>query len=135
MSVHNLESKMKKRFSHICINKESTHKVIEIGLKYNPDPWKKYGDTIDQIFDSIVFELGWDIRSQSPKELFGGLMYSFPSTIVLYTKMFDQRTRTYSDDVVECTLLYDPPGNLQSRNIFPETQSFYVEDNGNFFSR
>jgi len=124
-----------KHFTHICINTESSRKVIEIGLSHNPDPWKKYGDTVDQILNSIVFEIGQDIRVQSPKELFSGLTYSFPSTIVLYTKMFDQRTKKYSDDVVECTLLYDPMGNLQSRNIFPQTQSFYVEENGNFSSK
>lgn len=126
---------MKKHFSHICINKESTCKVIEIGLHYNPDPWKQYGDTVDQIYNEILKRLEILIKQQSPKELFNGLMYEFPSSIVLYTKMFDQRTKKYSDDVVECTLLYDPPGNLQSRTIFPETQQFYVEENGNYFSR
>jgi hypothetical protein len=124
-----------KKFKHVIINDIELKTIVDIGLKYNPDPWFTLGSTLDEIYQAVRNELVKIIQTSRREALFESYGYHFPSTLVIFTKVFDHTTKQYSEDVVRVNLHYSPPiiGFIDSI-IYPSTSDYIVHPNGNFNS-
>ncbi len=127
---------MKKfKFKHVIINDTELKNIVDIGLKYNPTPWFKLGSTPEEIHQTMKNKLVEIIQSVNKDDLFEGCSYYFPSTLVMFTKVFDQTTKQYSEDVVRVNLHYKPPTfDFKDNTIYPSTSKYIVHENGNFNS-
>jgi len=107
------------KFKNVLINEEQVKNIVEIGLKYDPTPWEKYGSTVEEIVKSVIDKIIAIVKKEKSNYLFEGITYSFPSTILMFSKVWEEQPRKYSTTTVRVNLLYQPSNVIHSHSPFP----------------